>query len=370
MQGVLSLVVYTGKIIMSRQSYKYNERVELGRSPEGKRIRKWVRGNSKSELEARKRELIIEHNKVRNPSAVSFGDYADKWYSIYKANKSIATQNMYQNVLKKMDPIRYCPLKEVTASDLQSLINANREHTRICEQLSLALKQIYKQAIKDGIIYPLNIAEGLELPKHKKREMRFISDDEMRLIMSCHLSDQDRQYVEVLRNTGCRPSEALALMAQDIDLDNHVIHVQRAFEYDVNSPVVKSTKTGVCRDIPINDRFCRFLRDMNITSGYLFTRGGKPFTRTMYKKMAGRILRTINAAFGGSSAADKLNGITMYSFRHTYATFLYYHGVKPGLISTKKAAQIMGHSEQVFLSRYTHIDDSKEHLQDIVELLP
>lgn len=72
-------------------------------------------------------------------------------------------------------------------------------------------------------------------------------------------------------------------------------------------------------------------------------------------------LREITA-LGGTENMNVLNGITLYSFRHTYATTtLYYKGVVAGHISTKKAAQIMGHSEQIFLSRYTHISDAHEN---------
>lgn len=43
------------------------------------------------------------------------------------------------------------------------------------------------------------------------------------------------------------------------------------------------------------------------------------------------------------------------------ATKLYYKGVKPGLITVKKAAEIMGHTEQMFLEVYGHkIDESAE----------
>ena len=35
---------------------------------------------------------------------------------------------------------------------------------------------------------------------------------------------------------------------------------------------------------------------------------------------------------------------------------------RDGVISTKKASQLMGHSEEVFLKTYCHIDDSKEDI--------
>lgn len=409
---------------MPRQKHKYNERLDLGYSPDGKRIRKWIRADTKPELEALKRAAQKEYETIRNPSVITFGAYADKWYQIYKSRKSQSTQEMYLNVISKFDDIRLQQLRNVTASDLQSIINTNLEHVRICEQIKLTLKQIYKQAIKDGIIYPLNIAEDLELPQPVKKEMRFISDEEMKMIVSCDLDPLDRSYMELLRNTGVRPSEGLALKWSDIDLKEKVIHIQRAFEYKNNQPIVKATKTKVCRDIPINESFAQYLGSLPRSGEYVFLWNGLPFTLSAYNAMSRRILKNAYLAFGkehdkenkkkdpadkkpysiyslamniiigtfgkvpehqkekilslgytddeyseAQGIADNASGLTMYSFRHTYATFLYYNGVKPGLISTKKAAQIMGHSEQIFLSRYTHIDDSKESLAEIIKKL-
>ena len=354
---------------MPRQKHKYNERIDLGYGPDGKRIRKWIRADTKPDLEALKYEVKKEYEAIRNPSLITFGAYAEKWFQVYKSKKSQSTQDMYRNIINKFDDIKLQQLRNITSSDLQAIINENFDHVRTCEQIKLTLKQIYKQAIKDGIIYPLNIAEDLELPQPVKKEMRFISDDEMKKIVKCDLDPLDRSYMELLRNTGVRPSEGLALKWSDIDLSDQVIHIQRSFEYLHNKPVIKSTKNRTCRDIPINGSFASFLDEMPREGEFVFLWNKMPFVESAYQSMARRILRAINESLGGNKTEDKLAGMTMYSFRHTYATFLYYNGVKPGLISTKKAAQIMGHSEQIFLSRYTHIDDSKESLAEIVKKL-
>jgi integrase len=85
--------------------------------------------------------------------------------------------------------------------------------------------------------------------------------------------------------------------------------------------------------------------------------------------MSARILKVINKALGGTDELKVIGNMTMYSFRHTYATNLYYNAVKPGIISTKKAAQIMGHSEEMFIKRYTHLDDDKEQMDALRDAL-
>lgn len=348
---------------MPRTKKKYNERIEIGRDASGNRIRKWIRADTKVELEALRRQAYRDAEK-KSYQEMLWGNYADVWYETYKANRSLQTQQMYSNAIRKMSGISDRKIASVTSTDLQRIINDNWDHTRTCEVLRLTMKQICKQAVRDKLIPPdENPSEGLEIPKAKQTETRFIQDDEMEKILLCPFKDQDRLYIDVLRNTGMRPSEALALEWTDIDFQEKVIHVRRSFEFKRNIPQIKATKTDRERDIPLNSSLASTLILVRQAKGYVFLKeDGEPFTKSAYTKMYHRIFGLITAAIGK-------NDLVMYSFRHTFATFLYYHGCRPGLISTKKAAQIMGHSEKIFLERYTHIDDSKESVAEILELI-
>lgn len=348
---------------MPRKSKKYNERIEIGRTADGKRIRKWIRADTKAELEALRRQAYKEQEPGET-ALDTFGRYADKWYETYKSKRSLQTQQMYSNALNKLEAIRDMRIGAVTTTDLQKIINDNWEHARICEIIKLTLKQIYKQAIQDRLVEPVNLAENLEIPKRVKKQRRTISDEEMERILLCPFKEQDRMYIDVLRNTGMRPSEVLALDWADIDFQQNIIHVRHAFEYmNANLPVLKPTKTNSERDIPLNSSLRSVLYSVRQNKGFVFMReDGTPYTKSAYTKMYKRIFKLIEEAIGE-------NDLVMYSFRHTFATFLYYHGCRTGMISTKKAAQIMGHSEKIFLERYTHIDDSKENVAAILEQL-
>lgn len=354
---------------MSGKKWKYQERLTLGYDGSGKRIRVRIYADSKQELERKKYEARKEYELIRNPSQVTLGAYAKKWFEVFKSNLREQTKKGYQDAIKKLDPIGMIPIRNVTALDLQGIINQHADHPRSCQLLKGTLVQIYAQAITDGIIYPVNLASKLELPKYVCKERRFITDDEMGIIMNIDFRPSDKLFVNILKNTGMRPAEAMALQWSDIG--DREITVRRSFEFKDNYwPVVKETKTAVIRTIPVSADFVSELRQLPKESLFIFIRkNGQPWTKTTYKRTADRILAAVNRAFGGNSSIDVLNGLTLYSFRHTYATNLYYHGVKTGIISTKKAAQIMGHSEEMFIKRYTHLDDSKEQLEALVNAL-
>lgn len=347
---------------------KYVKQIVLGRDAEGKQIRKRIYANSQRELERKIEEVRSEYRKVRRPSAVTFGAYSERWLEVYKSARSVKTKEMYRGVLNKCGSLTAIPIKDVTKTDLQAIINEHREHAKTCRNISLTLKQIFKAGIADGIIV-YNPADALDLPKYVPREMRFITDAEMKIIKETDLEPLDRLYVEVLRCTGMRPAEALALQWGDIETDR--IRVNRSFEYEHNQAKVKLPKTGKKREIPIPDSLYRTLSDEQQRGIFVFSGAdGSPLRRSDYKDLYKRVFSAINEALGGSDKLDVLNGMNFYSFRHTYATqVLYYQGVRNGLITTKKAAQIMGHSEKMFIERYTHIDEDKEAIDELRSLV-
>ena len=127
--------------------------------------------------------------------------------------------------------------------------------------------------------------------------------------------------------------------------------------------MVKTTKTGRKRSVPLPKELEELLKSQKKTGIWIISRDGKPFTKSMFNRLGDRILAKINIALGGTKEMNVLNGISLYSFRHTYATTIYYKAVLPGFISTKQAAAILGHSVDLFINRYTHINDEHENLE-------
>ena len=72
-----------------------------------------------------------------------------------------------------------------------------------------------------------------------------------------------------------------------------------------------------------------------------------------YRRFWDRIRNKINAYLGGTSAISLVDGLSAHTFRHNYATMLYYNGIKP-----KEAQRLLGHSSiKITLELYTHLSD-------------
>ena len=367
---------------------KYKKQVYLGYDSNGKQIRKWFYGETKAELKLNIERYKEEARKLKNPSDVTFKEYSAQWKRVYKSNRAKQTVDMYDNALKKCGDIDPVPIKKVTKSMCQGLINEHWIHPSAAEDLADTLKQIFKTAIADGIILA-NPADGLSLPKKPQSKFYLLTEEDLDKIEKAQLRPADRLLVTILKVFGLRPAEALALQPTDFDLKNKVLHITKALELaNDNRSQIKSTKTEASRDIPIPDSLIAPLRDhFQANPGFLLfpKADGRPYTKSAYRRLCERIHKAVNEVVINEKLeelkkANKLTKIseaqiratnffpdfTPYCFRHRRATDLYYL-TQTGEISTKKAAYLMGHSEIIFLKTYSHIDESKENLDRIYD---
>ncbi len=330
---------------------KYRKQIYLGYDAQGRQIRKWISAESKTELKKKIEQYKEEIRKVSNPSEVTFQDYANQWMKVYKSNLAKQTVDMYENALKKCDDINAVPVKKITKTMCQGLVNDHWIHPSAAEDLASTLRQIFKSAVADGII-ATNPADALTLPKKPQSKFYLLTKEDLEKIKNAQLSDADRLLVTILQVFGLRPAEALALNPADFDWKEGVLHITKAVELtNDNKSRIKSTKTEACRDIPIPEELIPLLREQihGKRTLLLFPKAdGHLYTKSAYRRLSERLLK----AFG-------IKDMTLYSFRHRRATDLYYL-TQTGAISTKYAATLMGHSELVFLKTYSHIDQSKE----------
>ena len=142
---------------------------------------------------------------------------------------------------------------------------------------------------------------------------------------------------EVLLYAGLRPSEALALRREDVDLPEDgwgLLRVRRALVNRVES----ATKTGETRDVPIPPALVMRLRaHCGDSTGPMFlTSNGTPADPDNWR----RALRRATKATGVAS-------VSPYSFRHLHATQIVNAGV-----AVPEAARRLGHTVQTFMLHY------------------
>lgn len=361
---------------------KYKKQIYLVVDANGKQIRKWFYGDTKAEIKNAVDDYKAEMRKVSHPSDMSFKEYSERWFKIYKAQRSKQTQDMYKNALNKCEALDPFPIAKVTRSMCQESVSACWQHPSVAKVLADTLRQIFRSAMADGIIAG-NPADGLTLPKRPNKRFHLLTDWELDAVDRADLSDQDRLFVTILQVFGLRPGEALALQPTDFDFKRGMLLITKAVELsNDNRSRIKDTKTGVSREIPIPGTLIEPLRaHFRANPGFLLfpKANGSLYTKSAYRRLSDRIHKALNEVVikdkieklkvktpekeASIRSVDYFPEFALYSFRHRRATEIYYltQSADPAKrISTKKAAYLMGHSEMVFLSTYSHLDESRE----------
>lgn len=175
--------------------------------------------------------------------------------------------------------------------------------------------------------------------------------------------------------TGMRPGELAALRYSDIDFDHGIINVERNFQYGrvygadgrkcdwfLQPP---KTKNGI-RKIPMTDKCRGILKDIFEFRQYC-PKPEKPlFEDLMFLTRNGTPVpsRCINEVLEKACAQAGVERITMYTFRHNFATRCYLAGVDDLTVQ-----KIMGHApgSAVTHQTYTH-PDGEHYMKEIGKL--
>lgn len=341
-----------------RKDGRYAKQILLGYSEDGKRKYKTLYGKTQAEVDKKERGLRSAIDGGYNPSgsSITLGEWLKEWLDTYNMNIRPNTLKSYTSQIKRIATpsvrdIKLCDLKPI---NLQSVLNdIYNEHPPFARNCCMLLKKALTQAYKEGYTQR-NISVSLEI-KWRKNTRRAFTDEEISIIESSDFNEEEQMFIDILRYTGLRRAELLALEISDIDFEKRVFHITKALALDCSERkyVPTKTKAGV-RDIPILDVFYSRLKDYCAKREYLFSsvKGKKELSGVTYESFWKQILKKIKAQ---QKKADVNFPVTPHYFRHTYATDLYYAGVDP-----KSAQYYLGHASlRTTLEIYTHLDKEK-----------
>jgi integrase len=198
---------------------------------------------------------------------------------------------------------------------------------------------------------PSRLGRGRTRPKKQ-----ILTSEQVGRLLDAAIQDERGLYYAFPFLTGVRPSEQLALLWEDIDLETGTIRIRRTQE--LGGSVTELTKTSAStREIPISP----LLRSMLVTWRAICPRAndyeyrvfpllGRP--RSKPNKKRGRPLCYTNFLYSywrPALCALQLPMVTPHSARHVFISTLQAKGIEVGLV-----AKLAGHSNPtVTISYYT-----------------
>ena len=327
--------------------------------PQGKRVSKRFR--PEQEKEARE-WLLLKRAEVAkleyiNSSDETLGGYCGKYLQTYSRESVRArTYERYLSLIMHVAPIAPLPIQEVRPEHImnlyQSLVSGKTGQplsgsTKV--KLHRLLKQIFKQAILDGLV-PKNPLEGVPTPKVAKVEIETFEPHELKAIFVAAENSPYKAAFMLLSVTGLRLSELLGLRHKDVDYTTGTIHINKTLHLsNEHGLIFEDPKSSTSkRKISVPRDILNLVQD-----------SPKSHPESLFANTQGDILRhdVLIAEWRKTLKLANVKYRGMHTLRHTHATTLIRAGVPIPEISRR-----LGHARiSTTLDIYSHAmpaDDS------------
>ena len=327
---------------------------------------------TQAEAAEKLRELQMEKamGVCQGKSAVKTGAWIDTWIEKHKSPKlAPATLTSYRNNARiHIKPyVGEIPLRELSTYHIQRMLDG------IGGSLSTFIKNYniihgaLEKAVELGMI-PRNPCKGVAFPKDDKRKMRVLTKEEQKRFIMALDGEYYRAMFLTYLYTGMRIGEGIPLQWKDIDLEKRTLRVNKkaivAHDYNKHEAVqvvqdfckTKSSK----RTIAITAGLVAVLREHKETMMKLAEDMGEEWSdeSLVFRNSRGNMVYSRNLQEVLYRIYDKaeIEGATMHTLRHSYATRCFEAGV-----DIKAISEQLGHANvKTTYNIYVHLlEDTK-----------
>ena len=352
--------------IRKRKDGRWEGRYTAGYDPDtGKRIIKNVLGKTQAEAKAKLAAAQQECQvlDVTRTDEYTVATWLRSWYELYaQPNIRTATADRYKLMIETytIPRIGKIKLKKLTSRDLQKLYKDLMEHGRVnrrsghgdpglssttVRSVHLMLHSAFERAVKERLI-PRNPTDDCIAPKVRKVEMKTLRPEHLK----AYLDAADARgvlpmfYLELV--SGLRKGELVALLWDDLDIQNRTISVSKQYIKNPSGKLTLSrpkTETSVRRVSIPQEAVDLLIREheKHPDSPYMFPSSatGEMYYPDSVVKLHEKILKDAG-----------LEHIRFHDLRHTFATLALQNGV-----DIKTVSSMLGHYDAGFTLRtYTH----------------
>ena len=235
--------------------------------------RRYIYGKTRKEVAGKLTKAMADRDAgmIFDAGSLRVGDYLDGWLDSIRDTLRRRTWTRHEEVVRlhlkpSLGGIR---LDRVNALQIQSLYRAKLDcglSPRTVRIIHTTLHKALKQAVKWALL-PRNIAECVDPPKVPKKEIRPLSEEQVKRLLQAAEGDKLQALYVLAVHTGMRSGELLGLKWEDVDLEGGTVQVRRSvFNGHIESP--KGTKGN--RSIKLTRTSIRALREHERTSEWVF----------------------------------------------------------------------------------------------------
>jgi integrase len=302
--------------------------------------------------------------------AVKTGEWIETWIEKHKAPKlAPATLTSYRNNFRlHIKPyVGDVPLKELTTYHIQRTLDGIGGSCSTFIKNYNIFHGALEKAVEVGMI-PRNPCKGVAFPKDDTKNMRVLTQEEQQRFIKALDGEYYRAMLLTYLYTGLRIGECIPLQWSDIDLEKRTIRVNKKaiVIHNYQDHTAKQTVQDFCktksskRTVVITAGLVEILKEHKAVMMQRAADLGEPWSEDslVFKNSRGHMVYCRNLQMVLYRIYEKagIEGATMHTLRHTYATRCFEAGVEIKAISEQ-----LGHANvKTTYNIYVHLlEDAK-----------
>lgn len=330
--------------------------------------RRGFRTQKEAKLALAQLQLEIESGGFVKQDYSRFKDVYKLWYAQYvnSVKKSTAQRVEYYFVKQILPIFGELKINKITPAFCQNAVNEWFSTSRSCSALKIYTSKVFGFAINQHLITD-NPMNRIIMPRKQRilpklKEQKFLDKEQLNNLLSVIQSNETYQsfvMFRLLAFTGIRKGELLALVWEDINLQEETLSINKSVSSLIDGPIITSTKTIASeRKISIDPPTLDYLKIWKLKQKKLLLSRGIRVKSNDRQLIFSNQKNEILYHNYLKEILDKYPEyqITVHSFRHTHSSLLFEAGA-----SIKQVQERLGHADiKTTLDIYTHVTKSVE----------
>jgi integrase len=332
--------------------------VVVYRDPVGRQRKRSAATLAEARLLKSEATADVARGEYRQPSRVTFEEYASDWVRTYRGRTSRGirpttlaeyAQDLDVHVLPVLGRRRLAEVEPRHIKRLAADLSDGGRAPSTVKNIIAPVRALFATAVEEGVIRS-NPCSGLRLPGGSNHERRALTEELAALLDAT--APQWRLLTRFLAQTGLRAGELIALRWEDVDLAGRRVRVRRRlYKGTIDAPKSRYGK----REIPVSPAIASQLAEHRAATKFgseadlvFASKEGTPLS-------SGNLLSRVVKPAGKRAG---LEWVTLHSLRHTCASLLFRSGW-----NAKQVQMMLGHHSPAFtLGTYVHLipDDLPE----------
>jgi integrase len=239
----------SGSTYFDKRTSRWVARVVVGKTEDGRMIRRTAYGKSQAEAQARLIEMQGQQAKGTAPTSrgrvPTLAVYAAEWLSSREGRRSERTIARNRTFLKPvLDDLGSVQLSKLAAEDvdrvLGRLLKSGMSPSTVAGTRA-ALRACLNTALKRGIVHR-NVAADAEPPKVRRSEMHPLTRAQVKTLIGSAEKHRNGYLYGFLSVTGLRLGEALGLCWTDYDSETGMLRVRQQLKADLRRAAPKAER--------------------------------------------------------------------------------------------------------------------------------